>query len=144
MNNEEMTESLLDTICYVIDILPACVQEFGKYAEIEEYYLQEKELEKFTEKMVNIILKIQCYHEFEIYHGKWYCKVSPAQLAEMVRGTIQSKDEFLNLLSRQDNMLLAVNGQTLYMSVYNPTLAAIANLSMLATAEGLFMRRAEN
>lgn len=62
----------------------------------------------------------------------------------MVRGTIQSKDEFLNLLSRQDNMLLAVNGQTLYMSVYNPTLAAIANLSMLATAEGLFMRRAEN
>ena len=31
-----------------------------------------------------------------------------------------------------------------FMSVYNPTLAAIANLSMLASSEGLFMRRAEN
>lgn len=144
MSNEEMIESLLDAICYVIDIFPAPVQEFGKYSEIEEYYLQEKELEKFTEKMVNIILKIQCYHEFEIYHRKWYRKVSPVQLAEMVRETIQSKDEFLNLLSKQDNMLLAVSGQTLYMSVYHPTLAAIANLSMLTTAEGLFMRRAEN
>ncbi len=144
MNNEEMTESLLDTICYVIDILPTRVQEFEKFSEIEEYYLQKQELEKFTEKMVNIILKIQCYHDFEIYHGKWYRKVSPVQLAEMVRETIQSKEEFLNLLSRQDNMLLAISGQALYMSVYNPTLAAIANLSMLATAEGLFMRRAEN
>ena len=144
MNNDDMTEKLLDTICYVIDIMPARIQEFGKYSEIEGYYLQEQELEKFTEKMVNIILKIQCYHEFEVYHGKWYRKISPVQLAEMVRETIQSKDEFLNLLSRQDNMLLAVSGQTLYMSVYNPTLAAIANLSMLASAEGLFMRRAEN
>lgn len=144
MSNEEMTESLLDTICYVIDILPARVQEFGKFSEIEEYYLQERELEIFAEKMVNIILKIQCYHEFEIYHGKWYCKVLPNQLAEMIRETIKSQDEFLNLLSRQDNILLSVSGQTLYMSVHNPTLAAIANLSMLASSEGLFMRRAEN
>ena len=144
MSNEEMTESLLDTICYVIDIFPAHVQEFEKYSEIEEYYLQEQELKKFTEKMVNIILKIQCYHEFVIYHGKWYSKVSPVQLAEMVRETLQSKDEFLNLLSREENMLLTVSGQTLYMAVYNPTLSAIANLSMLANAEGLFMRRAEN
>ena len=144
MSNEEMTESLLDTICYVIDILPARVQEFGKFSEIEEYYLQERELEIFAEKMVNIILKIQCYHEFEIYHGEWYRKVLPDQLAEMIRKTIHSKDELLNLLSRQDNMLLSVSGQTLYMSVYNPTLAAIANLSMLASSEGLFMRRAEN
>ena len=132
------------TICYVIDILPARVQEFGKFSEIEEYYLQERELEIFAEKMVNIILKVQCYHEFEIYHGKWYRKVLPDQLAVMIRETIQSQDEFLNLLSRQDNMLLSVSGQTLYMSVYNPTLAAIANLSMLASSEGLFMRRAEN
>lgn len=41
------------------------------------------------------------------------------------------KDGFLNMLSKIDNMLLAIQGQTLHMDVYNPTLAAIANLSML-------------
>lgn len=50
MNNDEITEKLLDTICYVIDILPARVQEFGRFSEIEEYYLQEQELNRFAEK----------------------------------------------------------------------------------------------
>ena len=68
----------------------------------------------------------------------------PGELAEMVRKTIRSKNGFLNMLSKQDNMLLSVHGQTLYMEVYNPTLAAIATLSMLASSEGLFMRIAEN
>lgn len=144
MSNEEMTESLLDTICYVIDILPARVQEFGKYTEIEEYYLQEQELKRFAEKIANIILKMQCYHEFEVCYGKWYRKVPLMKLADMVKETIQSKNRFLNLLSREENMLLTISGQTLYVSIYNPTLGAIANLSMLANAEGLFMRRAEN
>ena len=68
----------------------------------------------------------------------------PAELAEMVRKTIRSKNGFLNMLSKKSNMLLSVYGQTLHMVIYNPTLAAIANLSMLASAEGLFMRRAED
>ena len=144
MNNDEITESLLEKICYVIDILPSRVEEFGSFSEIEEYYLQEKELNRFAEKIVNIIIKIQGYHEFEIFCGTWQHNVVPGELAEMVRKTIRSKNGFLNMLSKQDNMLLSVHGQTLYMEVYNPTLAAIANLSMLASSEGLFMRIAEN
>ena len=66
------------------------------------------------------------------------------ELAEMVRKIIRSKNGFLNMLSKKDNMLLSVHGQTLHMDIYNPTLAAIANLSMLASSEGLFMRRSEN
>ena len=74
----------------------------------------------------------------------WQRNVMPEELAEMVRKTIRSKNGFLNMLSKKDNMLLSVHGQTLHMDIYNPTLAAIANLSMLASSEGLFMRRSEN
>ena len=144
MNNDEITESLLEKICYVIDILPSRMTDYEKYSEMEAYYLQEKELEQFAEKIVNIVIKIQGYHEFEIFCGTWQHNVVPGELAEMVRKTIRSKNGFLNMLSKQDNMLLSVHGQTLYMEVYNPTLAAIANLSMLASSEGLFMRIAEN
>ena len=48
MTNDELTESLLEKICYVIDILPSQMADFGKFAEIEEYYLQEKELDLFA------------------------------------------------------------------------------------------------
>ena len=144
MSNDEITESLLEKICYVIDILPSQMADYEKYSEIEAYYLQEKELEQFAEKIVNILIKIQGYHEFEIFYGSWKHNVVPRELAAMIRKTIRSQNGFLNMLSKKDNMLLSVHGQTLYMEVYNPTLAAIANLSMLASSEGLFMRIAEN
>ena len=144
MTNDEMTESLLEKICYVIDILPSQMADFGRFAEIEAYYLQEKELELFAEKIVNIVIKIQGYHEFEIFCENWQHNVGPEKLAEMVKMTIRSKNGFLNMLCKKDNMLLSVHGQTLHMDIYNPTLAAIANLSMLASSEGLFMRRSEN
>ena len=144
MSNDEITESLLEKICYVIDILPSQMADYEKYSEIEAYYLQEQELEQFAEKIVNIAIKIQGYHEFEIFCGIWQHNVVPEKLADMVRKTIRSKNGFLNMLSKKDNMLLSVHGQTLYMEVYNPTLAAIANLSMLASSEGLFMRRSDN
>ncbi|MBP3628604.1 MAG: hypothetical protein J6I95_03960 [Anaerotignum sp.] len=144
MTNDEKTESLLEKICYVIDILPSQMADFGRFAEIEEYYLQEKELALFAEKIVNIVIKIQGYHEFEIFCENWQHNVGPEKLAEMVKMTIHSKNGFLNMLCKKDNMLLSVHGQTLHMDIYNPTLAAIANLSMLASSEGLFMRRSEN
>ena len=144
MTNDEITESLLEKICYVIDILPSQMADFDKYSDIEEYYLQEKELDKFAEKIVNIAIKIQGYHEFEIFCGTWKRKVATRELARLVRETIRSKDGFLNMLSKKENMLLSIHGQTLHMDIYNPTLVAIANLSMLASAEGLFMRRSEN
>ena len=67
MTNDELTENLLEKICYVIDILPNQMADFERYSEIEEYYLQEKELELFSEKIVNIVIKIQGYHEFEFF-----------------------------------------------------------------------------
>ena len=37
MNNDEITESLLEKICYVIDILPSRMTDYEKYSEIEAY-----------------------------------------------------------------------------------------------------------
>ena len=144
MTNEELTENLLEKICYLIDILPGRITDFEKYSSIEEYYLQEKELERFAEKVANIVIKLQGYHDFETFCEIWRGYVKPWELSRMVKWTIRSKNGFLYLVSKKDNMLLSIKGQTLYMEVYNPPLTAVANLSMLASSEGLFMRRAEN
>lgn len=146
MSNEELTEYLLGEICYVIDIFPDRIPDnrIKTFLEIEDFYLQEQELDRFADKLINIVIKIRCYHGFEIYCGEWYQEIKPQKLAELIRKTVKSQNGFMNILSRDDNMLLTINGRTLHMSVYNPTLFAIANLSRLATAEGMFFRRAES
>ena len=145
MNNEEMAENLLGKICYVIDIFPSTVREIDieNFIKVEEYYLQEQELEKLAGKIVTILIKMMCYHKFEVFCERWYNSLEPWYLAELIRRTLKSNDGFLNLLCKEDNMLITVNGKTLHISVYNPPLRAIANLSMLSNAEGLFMRCAE-
>ena len=50
MTNEELTENLLEKICYLIDILPSRITDFEKYSSIEEFYLQEKELDCFQKR----------------------------------------------------------------------------------------------
>ena len=145
MNNDKVVEYLLNEICYIIDIFPAVISQenFECFSEIEKYFLQERELDKLAEKMINIVLKMACYHNFEIYYGRWYRKIKPWKLAEIINQTLKINNVYLNLLSKEDKMLITIHGKTLHISVYNPPLKAIANLSMLSSAEGLFMRRSD-
>ena len=55
-------------------------------------------------------------------------KMNKEELTEKIKCTLKSNDGFLSLL---------------HISVYNSPPKAIANLSMLSSAEGLFMKRGE-
>ena len=142
---EELVEDLLGKNCYIVDILPARVpdERIGKYIEVEDFYLQPAELRRIAEKFSNILIKLHCYRDFIIYHEKWYTHMGMVELARLVQQVLESKDDYINLLCKEEKMLIVVSGGTLHMSVYNPELGAIADLSMLATAEGLFLRCAE-
>lgn len=39
--------------------------------EVEQYFLEGKELKRTAKRFVRIILKLQCYYHLEIYSGKW-------------------------------------------------------------------------
>ena len=60
-------EELLTAPCQVIDILPQRVKKDGKgqYFAIEEYFLQPKELRRFYLKFADILLKLNCYYDFQ-------------------------------------------------------------------------------
>ena len=145
MDKDELVESLFNKVCYVIDFLPARVPEryMERFLDIEEYFLHGTEHDKIVDGLVRIIMKLQCYHTFEIFCERWYEDIGKDELAALIKNVLMSKDGYMNILNKDEKMLVTVSGSNLHISVYNPPLAAIANLSALSTAEGLFLRRAE-
>lgn len=145
-DKDELVESLLHKICYVIDFLPMRVPEQcgGRFWDVEEYFLQGAEHDRLVERLVRIIIKLQCYHAFEIFCEQWYEDIGMEELAELIKNVLMSRNGYMNILSRDDKMLITVSGSDLHISVYNPPILAVANLSSLASSEGLFLRRADS
>ena len=55
-------DELLQTPCWIIDILPAQVpaESAGQYFAVEKYFLKEQ-LAEIKQKHINVILKLNCY-----------------------------------------------------------------------------------
>ena len=142
-DRDEMVESLLQKLCYVIDFLPVRVPEqyTERFLDAKEYFLHGAEHDRLVDGFVRIILKLQCCHTFEIFCEHWYEDIGMAELADLIKKVLMSKDEYMYILSSEDRMLITVKGSDLHISIYNPPILATTNLSTLATAEGLFMRR---
>ena len=60
-------EDLLQTPCWIIDILPMQVPEKspGQYFAIEDYFLKEQ-MAVIRQKHANVILKLNCYRDIEL------------------------------------------------------------------------------
>ena len=68
MNRDEKLESLLDRQYWVVDMLPKQVpaNSEGQYFKIEQYYHESPRKEILVEKYANILIKLNCYYDFEV------------------------------------------------------------------------------
>ena len=139
----ELVEQLLKEECYVIDFLPERVSEQyrERFFEVEEYFLQGNEWERIKDSFVRMLLKLQCYCSFEIYNEKWYEKLSINELANMLKRVLASNNGYMNMLSKENKLLICIEGSTVNLSIYNATEDILAVLSAMATAEGLYIRK---
>ena len=139
----ELVEQLLKEECYVIDFLPERVSEQyrERFFEVEEYFLQGNEWERIKDSFVRILLKLQCYCSFKIYNKKWYEKLSINELANMLKRVLVSNNGYMNMLSKENKLLICIEGSTVNLSIYNATEDILAVLSAMATAEGLYIRK---
>ena len=139
----ELVEKLLKEECYVIDFLPKKVPEeyIDRFLEVEEYFLQGHEWERIKDNFVRMLLKLQSYCSFEIYNEKWYEKLSINELANMLKRVLASNNGYMNMLSKENKLLICIEGSTVNFSIYNATEDILAVLSAMATAEGLYIRK---
>lgn len=142
MYEDEKVEMLLKKESYIIDLIPK-ISNNKNYFDFENFYLNNNEkLNNFSDKIENILLKLYCYCNFEVYYdGKWEHNIEVKQLIKMIKNVIQGKNEFLNILI--NDTLIQLNSNDLYMTIHNPNDKMLNIMSILVESEGLFLRKSK-
>ena len=128
----EKIEKLLETECWIIDVLPRRVSKTRakQYSDLEKMFLHSEELVK---KHYNIILKLNCYYKLKMvaYSGEDLGDADPEKLLKY----IGHKPVYLLLA----NSLLSLDPDDMHMTLYNPTNAILALMKKIASSEGMFV-----
>ena len=135
-------EEFLDKPYWVIDILPKQVPADGKgqYFEIEKYFREHPQIEIIYKKFTNILLKLNCYEDIDVSGDgdEWITNPAPHELEAALLKCLADKQMFYIILKSAD-VLITVNGDDTYMTVYDPTEEVLELIGFLAGSEGLFM-----
>ena len=139
VEKEKLIEELLEMPCLVVDFLPEQVPEKDarQYFAVEKYYLEPERYAGFREKFTDILLKLNCYYAFSVCEaavGKFFDK--PA--TEWLAGKIREKKDLCVLLP-EEKVLITLNRDDLYMTVYNAGGKVLEILEKLAEANGMFV-----
>ena len=139
MDKEKMLEELLEKPCLVVDFLPeqAPKEKARQYFAVEKYYLEPERYKGFREKFTDILLKLNCYYDFSVCEaavGKFFDNPSPEELA----GKIREGNDLCVLLPGEE-VLITLNRDDLYMTVYNAGGKVLKLVEKLAKAEGMFL-----
>ena len=139
-----MTEALLSKPCWVIDILPEQVPagSAGCFFAVERYYLRQSETEEIHKRFADILLKLNCYSDFQVYlpdSDQYYTNPAPELLVSWI---IREQKDLCVVLPGEE-VLITLNHDDTCMSVYNPSEVLLKRIGSLASANGLFLWKPE-
>ena len=125
---------------WVIDILPKQVPEDGKgqFFSIERYYLQQPKRSELQRKFLDLLLKLNCYYDFEVWaenHNNYEKNPSPELLEEWM----MKQEETISIVLHSAERLIVTRPDDLYMTIYNPDEKLLKLLQKLSAGEGLFV-----
>ena len=140
MDKGKMVEELLEKSYRVVDFLPEQVPEgsAGQFFAVEKYYMNPERMKDFRKKFADILLKLNCYYNFsvcEAREGAFTDNPDPEWLEEKVLGNAD-----LCVLLPEEETLITLYRDDLYMTVYNACGSVLKRLEQLAEAEELFVR----
>ena len=136
-------EELLLRPYSVVDILPRQVpaDSRGQYFKVEDYYLND--MGRLCRKYADVLLKLNCYYDLAFSHDAEHWQVNPAPeaIVRMVSACMSAepREWFLYVTLAESTMLLVLQRDTTYMTLYNPSGELLQLLRPLALAEGLFV-----
>ena len=127
---EKTIDELLQSPCWIIDILPEQVPADGpgQYFAVVKYFLQKDRLAAIKERHVNVLLKLNCYRQLSV-DGE--ANPPPERLAEAMGSQY--------LCIRVDRALIVSEPDSTYMTLFGPDEPLLALVRTLAAGEGLFV-----
>lgn len=136
-------DDLIEKPHYLIDIFPRTVPETPdrRYFAVEEYF--QKNRMDWNKKFCNLLLKLYCYYDFWVSAGEKLVKnPEPDLLAGWIwhcfEGDWRERD-YINIILPDCNAMVILNGDDLYMILYNPDKQLMDIVTQLAGAEGFFV-----
>lgn len=145
MDKIELIDNLLKKQSYIVDILPKRipVESMGQYMSIDRYFHEEKQLKKIYRKFINILLKLNCYYDFDVESKKgWVQNPKPDKLMKWIKQCYTGEMDYLNILINTDQALIIIYNNNLHLSFYNLDEKISSLVSQLSASEGLFFRQA--
>ena len=135
-----MIETLLNKPYWVVDFLPEQVPDgsAGQFFAVEGYYLREPALSGLRRRFTDILLKLNCYYDFQVCAAdseEFVRNPAPDVLAARILG---AQENLCILLPRED-ALITLDRDDTCMTVYNPSEILLDRIRLLASAEGLFL-----
>ena len=137
----KLIENLTEKQCYIIDFLPEKVSADcgGQFFSVEEFLLKDKKY-GLTEKFIRVILKIMCYYPVKLITDGCEKEPTPDYICKITEKVMNERSGDIYLLLKNDETLINIKGDCLYISVFNPDDAMISLFEKLALSEGLFFR----
>lgn len=139
-------DALIETTPFFIDIFPEQIpaKNHKRYFEVEEYFQTHRTA--FNQKLTRILLKLYCYYDFWVSAEDDVIEnPAPSQLVSLIghcfEGPWRSRD-YINVMVPECRSMVILNGDDLYMTLYDPDERLRDLVSGLAHAEGLFFYRA--
>ena len=83
-----------------------------------------------------------CYYRVMIDENGWTERPDPARIDRIIAEIAKERAGTLNCLFPDENALIVLDGDSLNLSVYNPSAEMWTLLAALAQSEGLFWRPA--
>lgn len=138
MNPNIIIDEYLEKPYWVIDVLPKQVpaNSRGQFFTIEQHFLSDKQAECRFRQFCNILTKLNCYEDIAVCDTSegWALNPHPAELE---RWLLERKSLFVFI--EASDAMITINGDDIYMTVYNPDEPLLTMLGVLATSEGLFL-----
>lgn len=150
MTRYEKMSQLFNEDYRVIDFLPRRVpDEAGTlFEEAEQYYMQDKQLQIFCDKVIAIVLKLLCYYPFEMYVQEhiplirtregWLKDKHCDTIVKLIKKTILKRRGQIDILLTRENSMISISGGTLSIAVYNESESLRDMLQSMVRTEGLY------
>lgn len=136
-------EELLKQPYCVMDILPWQVSADGggQYFKVEQYYLNH--VERLSRQYADVLLKLNCYYDLAFSHDAeyWQQNPEPEKIVQMVNACLSEEptETCLYVALAEDSMLITLQRDTTYMTLYNFTCEPLNLVCQLSSSVGLFV-----
>ena len=143
---DECRERLLEAPYWVVDFLPRQVppESGGHYFAVERYLMAHPQIDELYGRFARLLVKLSCYYDMAVYDPRqdiWCDEITPEELVGWVEACAGSgRDRYLHVLFPAEDALFTLDGDDLYMTLYNPGGELLDTATQLAAAEGLFVR----